>query len=353
MSAANNSAHCGKCCNPVTTDDAGIGCEGYCNSWFHKDCVGMSAGDYSTLRKPSCSLMWLCETCKKELTFMKAGKDELKEIRTELGDLKSSLQLIIATELRKFFAEAKLHNEELTPEKQKTPTEKRDGPNTRTEQAEAKTRTNSARTHERTDEKCEKKETINPPTRTSPTKIKETIEEKNRKDVTNSQTERTSDTCTAEEHPQNEQEEATVNITEGIMSNNCEENEHEEPQDEEGYQTVRARRRGQRQRPAVMIGTGAKEITLQIGEKIIWRYIGKLSQETTEEKIISFLHKKGIKDNVTCETLPTLGRNKAFKIGFPLRHREETENPNFWPEGLLIRPFRHQPHRHNRGVDIE
>ncbi|KAJ9586059.1 hypothetical protein L9F63_020300 [Diploptera punctata] len=121
------------------------------------------------------------------------------------------------------------------------------------------------------------------------------MEENNREEATNIQTEKTPGTNMPQEHPQNDQQE-TIKTNEEVDSNEYEENEfHEEPQNEEEYQIVKARKRGPRQRPTVMIGTGARESTLQIGEKIIWRYIGKLSHETSEDKVLSFLHKKCIK----------------------------------------------------------
>ena len=60
----------------------------------------MSAGDYATLKKPSCSLMWMCKLCKEDLTFQKSGKEELKEIKSELITIKETIRNTVTTELQ-------------------------------------------------------------------------------------------------------------------------------------------------------------------------------------------------------------------------------------------------------------
>ncbi|KAJ4448504.1 hypothetical protein ANN_10520 [Periplaneta americana] len=92
-----DSANCRTCKELISKDDLSVGCEGQ----FHKDCKGLSAGDYSTLKKPRCSLMWLCNTCRDDLATMKNGREELKALREEISLIRSSIQETMATEIRK------------------------------------------------------------------------------------------------------------------------------------------------------------------------------------------------------------------------------------------------------------
>mgnify|MGYP000324220909 CR=1 FL=1 len=127
-------------------------------------------------------------------------------------------------------------------------------------------------------------------------------------------------------------------------------NETNNTGDVEGYTLVQNRRRRVNQ----IIGTGTTVDTeMTAGERNIWIYAGCLSQETTEDKVKTFLNKKGIpRESITCEELRTRGSNKAFKIGIPFQHRADTENPDFWPRGVVIRPFRFPHGGRAAGVEL-
>jgi hypothetical protein len=68
-----------------------------------------------------------------------------------------------------------------------------------------------------------------------------------------------------------------------------------------------------------------------------------------------FLNGKRIKDEETVEELTTVGPCKAFKLGFPFEQLQLTENPDFWPQGAVVRPFRfnHRTWRQHRGATID
>ncbi|KAJ4437825.1 hypothetical protein ANN_13763 [Periplaneta americana] len=92
---------------------------------------------------------------------------------------------------------------------------------------------------------------------------------------------------------------------------------------------------------------------LTAGERNAWIYAGCLSQQTTEDKIKTFLNKKGIpRERIMCEELRILENNKAFKIEITFQHRADTENPEFWPKKVVIRPFRFPHGRRTTGVDL-
>ena len=65
-----------------------------------------------------------------------------------------------------------------------------------------------------------------------------------------------------------------------------------------------------------------------------------MTQETTVEGVQSFLNRKGIKEEVLVEELKTMGPYKAFKLGFPFEYIRMAENPEFCPQGAIIRSYR-------------
>jgi hypothetical protein len=50
--------HCGQCGKAVTWQTSGIGCD-QCDTWYHKDCLGMSTQIYQGLHNVS----WYCDIC--------------------------------------------------------------------------------------------------------------------------------------------------------------------------------------------------------------------------------------------------------------------------------------------------
>ncbi|KAJ4427085.1 hypothetical protein ANN_24700 [Periplaneta americana] len=115
----------------------------------------------------------------------------------------------------------------------------------------------------------------------------------------------------------------------------------EEEEEEQFTEVIYRKRRRQQQQRSHTIGTGDTEDNLiEAGVARAWLYLGRLSQHTTTEKIKSFLSRKGIQQDVVCEELRTMGMNKAFKIGIPMQNLEETEKPEYWPKGILVRRFR-------------
>jgi hypothetical protein len=56
-----------------------------------------------------------------------------------------------------------------------------------------------------------------------------------------------------------------------------------------------------------------------------------MTQETTIERVRSFLNRKGIKEEVAVKELKTMGPYKAFKLGFLFEQLRLIENLEFWP----------------------
>ena len=129
------------------------------------------------------------------------------------------------------------------------------------------------------------------------------------------------------------------------------EGETEEPA---GFKAVTYRRYRRRQRQQVLIGT-CSDSEIKAEKKKAWLYLGRMARGTTVEGVKRFLNGKGIKDEETVEELTTVGPCKAFKLGFPFEQLQLMENPDFWPQGAVVRPFRfsHRTWRQHRGATID
>ncbi|KAJ4433698.1 hypothetical protein ANN_16009 [Periplaneta americana] len=118
----------------------------------------------------------------------------------------------------------------------------------------------------------------------------------------------------------------------------AEERENTEKEEKEaGWKTQHPRERGPNRRQETqarsIIGTRNDSDDLQAAEKMAWLYIGRLKKSTTPETVAKYLKRNGIQGNIICEELHNLGGKKAFKVGFPFNHIEETERSDFWPQG--------------------
>jgi hypothetical protein len=67
------------------------------------------------------------------------------------------------------------------------------------------------------------------------------------------------------------------------------------------------------------------------------------------------MNRKGIQEEVLVEELRTMGPYKAFKLGFTFDHLRLTENPEFWSQGAIIRPFRisYRTWKQHRGAKVD
>ena len=79
---------CGSCKREVKEEDVSIQCDGACEIWFHKDCTGMTAGEFEILRRRNCKLLWVCESCKHEVLRKKNSSeiliDKMREMFMEM-----------------------------------------------------------------------------------------------------------------------------------------------------------------------------------------------------------------------------------------------------------------------------
>ena len=95
---------------------------------------------------------------------------------------------------------------------------------------------------------------------------------------------------------------------------------------------------------------GTSDEDLQAADKRAWLFMGRLKPGTTSDSVKKFLNKRGIKENIISEELPTNGNTKAFKVGIPFDCLERVKEPEFWPPGVNVRRFRF--FRRNDGISL-
>jgi hypothetical protein len=93
----NNTSTCGKCTDPLSNEDA-VGCEGNCSRWFHKECAGITKGQFYILKRNTCNLMWMCPTCRDRMQTKQPKEDGLTQLRKDMMEtnkrLKSQMEML-------------------------------------------------------------------------------------------------------------------------------------------------------------------------------------------------------------------------------------------------------------------
>jgi len=80
---------------------------------------------------------------------------------------------------------------------------------------------------------------------------------------------------------------------------------------------------------------------LEAGPRRSWIFLGKIRKGTKEENITKYVIGKlpDIEKDLVCTNLQSKGLCESFKIGFCRDHYETVMNPDFWPSGILVKPF--------------
>jgi len=149
-------------------------------------------------------------------------------------------------------------------------------------------------------------------------------------------------------------EEETVQHTVTRVEEQTPNNDEGEMETQDEFKEVSYGRNRRRQRQQVMIGT-SRDSEIRAEKKKAWIYLGRMTQDTTLEGVRNFLDRRGIKEETLVEELKKMGPYKAFKLGFPFEYLRLTENPEFWPQGAIIRPFRinRTTGRQHRGAIVD
>ena len=124
--------------------------------------------------------------------------------------------------------------------------------------------------------------------------------------------------------------------------------------DEPAWRTVTRRRwhtRRNQSSSGTIMGT-KKDEEMQAAEKTAWLYVGSLKKTTTRDSVVNYLNKNGVTGHLECEELHTLGNKKAFKVGIPFAYLRNTQDPEFWPENIIVRRFRFPRRSTGEGVEL-
>lgn len=69
----------------VQDDEISVQCDGGCERWHHKECTGMTTGEFDILKRKNCKLLWFCDRCKHEVS-KKKEEDKKTESLSEKVD---------------------------------------------------------------------------------------------------------------------------------------------------------------------------------------------------------------------------------------------------------------------------
>lgn len=102
--------------------------------------------------------------------------------------------------------------------------------------------------------------------------------------------------------------------------------------------TVVKRYRG-KQNKLVGSNTASASSAFTGAERRLWLYVGRTSEGTAEQAVLGHMREKYPDDEFTATKLAFKGKYPSFKVGAPLRLKEDLQNPDFWPSGVIVRRF--------------
>jgi hypothetical protein len=116
---------CGSCKKAFTEDESAIKCEGICRQWHHKDCSGITQGEFDIMKRNKCKLSWLCDICKPQLLKEKEQDDLLQKLNQKV-DLTTQ---VLTKDMREMMENAlKKTNDQTTEIRQTVNKEKQPSP---------------------------------------------------------------------------------------------------------------------------------------------------------------------------------------------------------------------------------
>lgn len=73
-------------CNEIIKEEEelSIECEGWCEVWFHKDCVHLSTEEFDIVSSEDCKLRWFCENCDKKIKICGKENESVNLIVSQL-----------------------------------------------------------------------------------------------------------------------------------------------------------------------------------------------------------------------------------------------------------------------------
>ena len=87
ISPGDNIYVCGTCSREVEDEDPSIECDGPCKKWHHKDCAGITSGEFDIMTRKTCSLSWFCDVCKYELLKRGTEAEEMEKMAKKIDHI--------------------------------------------------------------------------------------------------------------------------------------------------------------------------------------------------------------------------------------------------------------------------
>lgn len=108
----------------------------------------------------------------------------------------------------------------------------------------------------------------------------------------------------------------------------------------------------------IIIGTNnnkddSKFDTFEATARRLWIYVGRCKQDTTEEKIKSYLQGKSPGRSFDVVKLNTKGTNTAFRIAADMDLQDSLYDASFWPSGILVKRYMFFRNRETHQSDRE
>ncbi|KAJ4444760.1 hypothetical protein ANN_06557 [Periplaneta americana] len=134
--------------------------------------------------------------------------------------------------------------------------------------------------------------------------------------------------------PVDEKKEERIEVEDEHSSSEIQANE-ESPEEERGTSIEVAKRKKPRENTRITGTRDPENIPIRAADKTAWLYVGRLHQSVEKEGLIKYLEENGISGAIECEELSVKGINKAFRVGIPFELKDLTEQPEFWPRGVV------------------
>lgn len=272
---------CPKCKKVFTDDEQAVGCDGKCQKWFHKECSGITQGEFNILKSRNCSLMWFCLSCNPKM-MSKDNSEIYDEMKGEIKAVNGKFDKLSEMLLEKI--------DSLVAWQQSV---------------------QKSVEQNKVEEPVAKQTDVNMPLPGQKASYSGSVK---------------NTTSVLKQTPKNHIE-GTFHIDKEQPIQTAERDKSDIP--------------GNKKKIVPMRGQGGTQKgKLRAGAKKIWVYIGRLNKDTVNEDILSYLSDNGISEDITCEELVSKGPNKAFKIGALFDFKDKIYDADFWPDGVIYRPFR-------------
>lgn len=105
----------------------------------------------------------------------------------------------------------------------------------------------------------------------------------------------------------------------------------------DNFQLVINKRR--KKKATSVVGSNDMSDGLQAAPKKAWLFIGKLLTNTTEDQLLNYVKKKIPNEEFSCTKITTSSTSSCFKLGAGYHLRQQLENPEFWPRGVIVRQY--------------